>query len=109
MARTVDLKVLREYALRVVDVTTSKLLGTGSFITPDCVLTCAHVVEDRKTVGLSASAGSAGNGTVIARTARPTPEHWLWPFPDLAIVRLPPDRIELRGQACVPLDDREPL
>jgi Trypsin-like peptidase domain/Tetratricopeptide repeat len=109
MPRTVDLKVLREYALRVVDVTTRELLGTGSFITPDCVLTCAHVVEDRETVRLSASDGSAANGTVIARTARPTAEHGLWPFPDLAIVRLPPDRTELRGQACVLLEDREPL
>jgi tetratricopeptide (TPR) repeat protein len=109
MARTVDLKVLREYALRVVDVTTRELLGAGSFITPDCVLTCAHVVEDRKRVRLIASDGSAADGNVIARTAKPGAEHGLWPFPDLAIVRLPPDRTELRGQACVLLDDREPL
>src|SRR5262249_45103327 len=64
--------------------------GTGFFVAPGWVLTCAHVVRsaDRVTVTPDRSvAGAPVEATVEARSAPPA-AGLLWPFPDLALLHL---------------------
>lgn len=70
-----------------------ELLGTGFYITPNQVLTCAHVVADFPRVHIWSSAtGAAVRGTVqIMEPAQggqdgPHP----WKLPDLALIGVPP-------------------
>jgi len=56
--------------------------GTGFFVGPGLVLTCAHVLGDQAMVGQAVQANWAGRpyaGKVKALTVRP--------YPDLALVR----------------------
>ncbi|MEU9030806.1 trypsin-like peptidase domain-containing protein [Streptomyces sp. NPDC048383] len=98
--------------------------GSGFFIAPGWVLTCAHVVGEGgaamrlagREVGLTffsgASAGAAGTtGTVTGRVERVLPERLeehrpgrraLWDLPDLALVRV----LSPVSHACVWLTDR---
>ena len=66
--------------------------GTGFFVTPTAILTCAHVVAtDRvvtaRTVSVVTSNGARLTGEVDAR-----PQEWtggkVWPYPDLCLIRL---------------------
>ncbi|MFD9476969.1 serine protease, partial [Streptomyces nojiriensis] len=92
--------------------------GSGFFIAPGWVLTCAHVVGEGgaavrltgREVGITFSAGSI-TGTVTGRVECVLPErleerrparHALWDLPDLALVRV----LAPVSHACVWLTDR---
>ncbi|KOU20526.1 trypsin-like peptidase domain-containing protein [Streptomyces sp. WM6368] len=92
--------------------------GSGFFIAPGWVLTCAHVVGEGgaavrltgREVGITFSAGSL-TGTVSGRVECVLPErleerrpgrHALWDLPDLALVRV----LAPVSHACVWLTDR---
>jgi tetratricopeptide (TPR) repeat protein len=64
--------------------------GTGFFVAPGWVLTCAHVVADRHedTVQLR-GLGEESTGTVVLEyPERPTADKGRYPFPDLALIRV---------------------
>ncbi|WP_328788773.1 VMAP-C domain-containing protein [Streptomyces sp. NBC_00273] len=92
--------------------------GSGFFIAPGWVLTCAHVVGEGgaavrltgREVGITFSAGSI-TGTVTGRVECVLPErleerrpgrHALWDLPDLALIRV----LAPVSHACVWLTDR---
>lgn len=88
MADVVD-EELRRYVVRI-DGEDGTPLASGFFVAPGWVLTCAHVVAGRATVlAHSAALGYTYAGTVQA-SPRPCADDasGLWPFPDLALVRL---------------------
>ncbi|MFB6614513.1 trypsin-like peptidase domain-containing protein [Streptomyces sp. NPDC085524] len=95
--------------------------GSGFFIAPGWVLTCAHVVGEGggatmritgREVGITfSSAGTGGTGTVVGRVERVLPERLeerrpargaLWDLPDLALVKV----LSPVSHACVWLTDR---
>ncbi|WP_283133634.1 tetratricopeptide repeat protein [Rhizohabitans arisaemae] len=80
------------------------VLGSGFFAAPCVVVTCAHVVKDRSEVRVVADDGTSGVGRVEIRSA--LGGQGLWPFPDLAVVRVGP---EFEGRPWVLLDDRDPV
>ncbi len=88
MSADVDTEALRRRILRIAS-TDGRILGTGFFVTPGWVMTCAHVVADYGRLQLSpASGGDPFEATVRARSPSP-PAQWhsaLWPFPDLAFL-----------------------
>ncbi|MFC8506059.1 trypsin-like peptidase domain-containing protein [Streptomyces sp. NPDC057411] len=88
--------------------------GTGFFIAPGWVLTCAHVVakggsavwRDEPAVGISWEGGETTGRVVLAKPRPATPEAppTRWDFPDLALVHVP-DALDV---ACVRLSERPP-
>ncbi|MEV8531050.1 trypsin-like peptidase domain-containing protein [Streptomyces sp. NPDC051211] len=93
--------------------------GSGFFIAPGWVLTCAHVVGEGgggsvrltgREIGITFAAGDDGStGTVAGRVECVLPEAdglprpgGLWPLPDLALVRV----LAPVSHACVWLSDR---
>ncbi|MFD7261201.1 trypsin-like peptidase domain-containing protein [Streptomyces sp. NPDC059874] len=95
--------------------------GSGFFIAPGWVLTCAHVVGEGggatmritgREVGITFSSGGNGaTGTVVGRVERVLPERLderrpargaLWDLPDLALVKV----LAPVSHACVWLTDR---
>jgi tetratricopeptide (TPR) repeat protein len=98
----VDSTELARYVVRI-DTSDGKPRGSGFFVAPGWVLTCAHVVEGLQDVVLvPAIGGQPLGGTVAARSQDP-PARWkssLWPFPDLALVSFASGP----NQACVLLD-----
>ncbi|MEU9704170.1 trypsin-like peptidase domain-containing protein [Streptomyces sp. NPDC047981] len=89
--------------------------GTGFFIAPGWVLTCAHVVakggsavwKGERAVGIVWD-GGVTTGEVVLASPRPAePEQGLdrWDFPDLALVRVP----DVQGASCVRLSERRPV
>ncbi|MFE3070230.1 trypsin-like peptidase domain-containing protein [Streptomyces sp. NPDC059247] len=92
--------------------------GTGFFIAPGWVLTCAHVVAEggsavwrsEPAVGITWEDGKTTRETVgTVALALPRPEHPdappdRWPFPDLALVRVP----GTQKASCVRLSERPP-
>ncbi|MDT9688134.1 trypsin-like peptidase domain-containing protein [Streptomyces sp. P9(2023)] len=89
--------------------------GTGFFIAPGWVLTCAHVVakggsavwKGERAVGIVWD-GGVTTGEVVLASPRPAePEQRLdrWDFPDLALVRVP----DARDASCVRLSERAPV
>lgn len=87
-----------ELARRIVRVETGdgdgrpgRVLGTGFFVAPGWVLTCAHVVGGAVSVQVRADwsvASSPLPGRVAAASAVPVSGGGLWPFPDLALIEL---------------------
>ncbi|WP_306328042.1 VMAP-C domain-containing protein [Streptomyces venezuelae] len=93
--------------------------GTGFFIAPGWVLTCAHVVAEggsavwrsEPAVGITWEDGKTTRettGTVVLALPRPDrpddpPDRWA--FPDLALVRVP----GAQKASCVRLGDRPPV
>ncbi|MFD3533877.1 trypsin-like peptidase domain-containing protein [Streptomyces sp. NPDC058664] len=93
--------------------------GTGFFIAPGWVLTCAHVVAEggsavwrsEPAVGITWEDGKTTRettGTVVLALPRPDrpddpPDRWA--FPDLALVRVP----GARKASCVRLGERPPV
>lgn len=78
--------------------------GSGFFIAPGLVLTCAHVAgaDSGKPITLiCGDGGSAGEGRVWAASGPPA-RHGLWPYPDLAVVEF---ESAPSGHPCVWLDD----
>ncbi|MEV6327008.1 trypsin-like peptidase domain-containing protein [Streptomyces sp. NPDC051909] len=88
--------------------------GTGFFIAPGWVLTCAHVVakggsavwREEPAVGITWEGGRTTGQVVLARPRPATPEDELdfWEFPDLALVRVE----GAEDAACVRLSERPP-
>ncbi|MER5882922.1 trypsin-like peptidase domain-containing protein [Streptomyces sp. NPDC001941] len=79
--------------------------GTGFFVAPGLVVTCAHVAG--ATAGAEVPVHWRGRehaGVVLAASPAPAGPRGLWPFPDLAVVRVP----EVAGHPCVWLEDSEP-
>lgn len=65
--------------------------GTGFFVPPGWVLSCAHVVADAKHVSLHRPDCAPLPGTVRARSAPHQEGTAFWPFPDLALIQLDDD------------------
>ncbi|WP_128978128.1 trypsin-like peptidase domain-containing protein [Streptomyces roseicoloratus] len=88
--------------------------GTGFFIAPGWVLTCAHVVakggsavwREEPAVGITWEGGRTTGRVVLAKPRPATPDQELasWDFPDLALVRV--DGAEHAD--CVRLSERPP-
>jgi tetratricopeptide (TPR) repeat protein len=91
-------RALRQFVVRISSVD-GPVLGSGFFVAPGWVLTCAHVVRDTAVV----AAGGA-RWEVAARSAPPTGASALWPFPDLALLRAASEADHL----CAPLYPGDP-
>ncbi|MET9882589.1 trypsin-like peptidase domain-containing protein [Streptomyces sp. NPDC006430] len=93
--------------------------GSGFFIAPGWVLTCAHVVGEGgaavrlvgRELGITFSSGNSATGTATGRVECVLPErleerrparHALWDLPDLALVRV----LSPISHTCVRLTDR---
>lgn len=106
MYTRVESRELRRCVVRI-DTVDGLLCGTGFFVAPGWVLTCAHVVKDQPAVSVITDPGVCGSpvpGTVEARSA-PKGAGALWPFPDLALIRLDAEL----DHPCVLLDANDPL
>ncbi|MBT2439106.1 trypsin-like peptidase domain-containing protein [Streptomyces sp. ISL-36] len=89
--------------------------GTGFFIAPGWLLTCAHVVakggsavwRGERAVGVTWQGATATGEVVLAKPRPDLPERELarWDFPDLALVRVP----DARDVSCVRLSERPPV
>ncbi|MER6678014.1 VMAP-related conflict system protein [Streptomyces sp. NPDC000983] len=87
--------------------------GTGFFVAPGTVLTCAHAVgareprsEERAAVRRVRVSWDGGEGTGAVTALPPVHDgRGLWPFPDLAVVELPEP---VPDQGWVPLVDTMP-
>jgi Trypsin-like peptidase domain len=94
----VDSRALRRFVVRISSVDGS-VLGSGFFVAPGWVLTCAHVVRDATVV----AAGDA-RWEVVARSLPPAGPGALWPFPDLALLRAS----SAADHPCAPLYPGDP-
>ncbi|MFC3502216.1 tetratricopeptide repeat protein [Micromonospora krabiensis] len=107
---------LRRHVVRV-DALAGGLLGSGFFIAPGWVLTAAHVVFDRARgdfhkVVVTPAAVDVGEVAVRADVMAfsDVPESTtLWPFPDLALLRLHDSQPWVSRHPCVWAANGEPL
>ncbi|MFF3691019.1 phosphopantetheine-binding protein [Streptomyces sp. NPDC002187] len=102
-----DTRELRRHVVRIVD-GSGATLGTGFFVTHGRVLTAAHVVAAEREVVVIADPevhDRPFNAVVLARSADPAGAA-LWPFPDLAVLRLGPGPVP--DHPCVPLAAEDP-
>ncbi|MBT2491290.1 trypsin-like peptidase domain-containing protein [Streptomyces sp. ISL-96] len=86
--------------------------GSGFFIAPGWVLTCAHVVgkgeaavwRGERALGITWQGGVTTGEVVLAkpRPADPDEPPYRWEFPDIALVRVP----DAQDAACVWLSER---
>lgn len=109
MPTRVDSRQLRRYVVRIVHSDGVRTLGTGFFVAPRWVVTCAHVVYDEvegnelQTVLVVSdpSLGSVSIHAEVAARSEPPQMSQLWPFPDMALLRLTVDQdyppVRLRG------------
>src|SRR5712692_2062316 len=111
MKARVESRQLRRHVVRI-DRVEGPPLGSGFFVAPGWVLTCAHVVYDTARSAEIADVvvvpdSSVGSGplpaTVVSRSS-PGAGAALWPFPDLALVRLSTPC----AHPCAWLDARDP-
>lgn len=93
-----DSRVLRRFVVRISSVD-GPVLGSGFFVAPGRVLTCAHVVGNAAAV----AAGDA-RWEVVARSSPPIGTSALWPFPDLALLRATSEA----DHPCAPLYPGDP-
>src|SRR4051812_33855137 len=114
---TVDSLQLRRHTVRIGHPDGDRLLGTGFFVAPGWVLTAAHVgyleydQQELATVTVRPSDPTIGTSAVVAdvvvRTA-PSEGTAIWPFPDVAILRLRPEAEWVDRHPCVWLGERDP-
>src|SRR5262249_30748808 len=118
MHMRVDSRQLRRHVVRVERADTGGVLGSGFFVAPGWVLTAAHVVYDG--AGLvelgqvrvvPADAGVGGEPVTAHGAARSAPPVGtaLWPYPDLALLRLHDTAGWVRTHPCVWLAGGQPL
>ena len=104
----VDTRELRRFVVRVSG-PGGGTLGTGFFVAPGWVVTCAHVVEQLGEVMVTPAdprVVAPPVWRVVARSA-PPPAGWrsaFWPFPDLAVLRTE----EEADHPCPLLEPRDP-
>jgi tetratricopeptide (TPR) repeat protein len=114
MATTIRADLLWDYVVRVErpdrESGEPRTVGSGFFVAPGWVLTCAHVVEDAQSVTVRRARGSVPlSGRVMARSdPRPAGDgdRPLWPFPDLALIQLTGQ--DLPPHPCALLDPVPP-
>ncbi|GAA3216206.1 trypsin-like serine protease [Dactylosporangium siamense] len=114
---TVESWQLRRHTVRI-NHPHGRLLGSGFFVAPGWVMTAAHVVYDLveggelPVVSVTPSDEDVGTdgveGEVVVRSA-PGNGTGVWPFPDVALVRLRPTQEWVGRHPCVWLDDRHPV
>lgn len=106
MGNRVESQELRRYIVRVDD-EDRQPQGTGFFVAPGWVLTCAHVVKTAERVVVVHALGETPiPATVAARSAARVPgPSAFWPFPDLALIRLD----AALDHPCAWLDIRTPV
>jgi hypothetical protein len=118
MRTRVDAWQLRRHVVRVEFAGTGAVLGTGFFVAPDWVLTAAHVVcgavhqvELDQVVVVPADASVGGDAVVadVASRSAPPAGAVLWPYPDLALLRLHGTAGWVATHSCVWLDGGQPL
>ncbi|MFE9397213.1 trypsin-like peptidase domain-containing protein [Streptomyces flavidovirens] len=88
--------------------------GSGFFIAPGWVLTCAHVVgkgeaavwRGERAIGITWQGGETTGEVVLAKPRPADPEEppYRWEFPDIALVHVP----DALDAACVWLSERPP-
>jgi tetratricopeptide (TPR) repeat protein len=92
----------------VVQVHAGHEFGTGFFVAPGEVLTCAHVIYGAGEITVAWDGGSSAASVVVALPAIGIGDHAaaFYPFPDVALLQLtnPPE-----GHSCVRLDAAEPV
>lgn len=113
----VDSRQFRRHVVRISHVGVG-LLGSGFFVAPGWVLTAAHVVHDYDagtglpTVDVTPASPDVGQipveADVVARSEPPTHTQ-LWPFPDLALLRLHPTASWVDTHPCAFLASGDPL
>ncbi|MFF5216444.1 trypsin-like peptidase domain-containing protein [Micromonospora sp. NPDC000442] len=118
MRTRVDSRQLRRHVVRVEQADGRAVLGTGFFVAPGWVLTAAHVVYDAANgvaldrvvvVPADADVGvDAVAADVLARSAPPV-DTALWPYPDLALLRLRHTSAWVGTHPCVWLAGVQPL
>ncbi|MGH3392536.1 MAG: trypsin-like peptidase domain-containing protein [Actinomadura sp.] len=88
---TVETSELRRYVVRLED-DHGQVVGTGFFVAPSWILTCAHVVREKiRVVAVPDQSVSVAAlpASVEVRSPPPTDQSsGLWPFPDLALLHL---------------------
>jgi tetratricopeptide (TPR) repeat protein len=88
VATVLDSGQLSRHVVRI-DRVDGTIAGSGFFVAPGWVLTCAHVVDDVDTVWLRPGGrGEPFEAVVRGRSSSPSPG-WtsgIWPFPDLALL-----------------------
>ncbi|QKW16805.1 trypsin-like peptidase domain-containing protein [Verrucosispora sp. NA02020] len=118
MRTRVDSRHLRRHVVRVEHVEDRAVRGAGFFVAPGWVLTAAHVVyDDASGVALDRvvvvpADGGVGVAAVVADVgARSVPpvDTALWPFPDLALLRLRHTAAWVDTHPCVWLAGGQPL
>ncbi len=87
-ASEVQSRELRRVVVRV-DSDEGQAKGTGFFVAPGWVLSCAHVVKNAQRVAVVPAPGTAPVPAIVeARSAPREGRSVFWPFPDLALIRL---------------------
>ncbi|SCG36832.1 Trypsin-like peptidase domain-containing protein [Micromonospora humi] len=81
-----------------------RMAGSGFFVAPGMILTCAHVAGPTASQVRVQWQGVPHLGTVLDASPPPTGAATLWPWPDLAVIRVD----GLTGHPCVWLTTRMP-
>ncbi|WP_155373679.1 trypsin-like peptidase domain-containing protein [Catellatospora vulcania] len=88
MSATLDSRLLRRFVVRLSPVDRRGIPGTGFFIAPGLLLTCAHVVRDADFMDVTADQAVTARrltAQVVARSGIAT-TGTLCPYPDLAVL-----------------------
>jgi hypothetical protein len=76
-----------------------EMLGTGFLVAPSLILTCAHVVKNRRQLTIKRSE-EEWEGSVVRMLPEPWKEVEI-PFPDVALIRIP-----VSSHPCALLDEK---
>lgn len=88
----VDGPQLRRHIVRIGRTEDNALLGTGFFVAPGWILTAAHVVYGYERLAIEPHPEVSGPiSATVAACSPPPVGRVLWPFPDLAVLRLDAD------------------
>ncbi|GGW55476.1 trypsin-like peptidase domain-containing protein [Streptomyces xantholiticus] len=102
MIRSVDTVALRRFIVRICSFDRTGTLGTGFFVAPGWVVTCAHVVRDFSRIGIIPNPplnNTPVSAEVVARSGGPVDGQVLG-YPDIALLQLQ----EEINHPCVVLD-----
>jgi len=103
-AATGELASLLEHCLVRIDA--GQAYGSGVFVAPGTILTCAHVVAGRDAVAVTWN-GQRLTGRVVESAPASPGGATIWPYPDLAVLRLDHlDELEEVEHPCVWLGEQ---